>query len=89
MPKLKPSLGQIEIASPMGTHFVSWFKQEVVNFYEWNPSIGSWPSANVFKTKYATIEFKKNTVVVISALPRVWLRQGMCINMGHGRIEIG
>ena len=88
MPKLKASLGRITIASPMGTNFVGWLKQEVVNFYEWNPKLGEWADADTFVTQLFRIEFKRNSIVVTSAEPRVWLRSGLCINMGHGRIEV-
>lgn len=90
MPKRKISKGEVIIASPSHA-FTDWFRAELNNFRDWNPGVCQWDRKQfviTYNTVITTITFAPRKIIVKSALPVVWLRQGLAINMGHGRIEV-
>lgn len=91
MPKLKPSLGEIYIKTPHNS-FSAWFREELVNHQAWNPDVIS-SIGNVFLHKENGKELWRILVMpagirVRSKEPVVYLRKGIKIFMGSGKLEI-
>jgi hypothetical protein len=92
MPRYKPSLGDIEIQTPHRS-FSIWFREELVNMQAWNPNV-VFSTGNIFrfinedKKELWRILVGQNSIRVKSQEPVVYLRHGLRIMMGSGRIEL-
>ncbi len=93
MPKIKASLGEIEIKTPEPA-FREWFKAELISHKAWNPSLIHTFDGTTYFFKYQDkpILWKITllpTGIRVSSLEKiVYLRHGIKIYMGSSRIEI-
>ena len=104
MPRLKKSPGKRSFRSPIMPELQRLLFYELANHKQWNAkstvhipfSNGAWEFKSYTfgdKDRQAmknwTIHYNGiDIITVISDEPKVWIRQGFYINMGHGRIEI-
>ena len=87
MPKYKPSLGKITIATPH-KEFSAYIRQELLNTCEWNPGWITTDGRTRFACKQWTITVLATKIIVESKEPVVYLRRGFKILMGSGKLEL-
>lgn len=89
MPSYKPSLGTITIFTPFPS-FGEWMIEELENFRRWNPELIE-RRGNTFgfvgDVQWA-IRVQRNKIICVSNQPVVYLRHGVRILMGSGKLEI-
>lgn len=85
MPRLKPSLGTIEIKATF-EEFPKWITKELQNFRDWNPALVK-QAENRWSHALWTIVVHRTHIKVTSQEPLVRLGGHLKINMGHGRLE--
>lgn len=88
MPKYKPSKGKIGFKTVYPEEFVAWFRKELNNFTEWNPLSVKKNGDNIYITKQWKITLSNNFIKIESEEPIVYIRKGLKILMGSGRMEI-
>jgi hypothetical protein len=93
MPKLKASPGRITLQTPLQDEFQRWLCYELENCKAWNSGQVTGGMVGLRQWKYElpghwTISWSGGPIFINSTDPIVFIRKGLQIRMGQGRLEL-
>lgn len=100
MPRLKPSPGKWKFTTPVSDELQRYLMYELECSRQWNKTTMHHKILGPNRWQYRcqpksstspiwTIEWDGKAIIAVCNDPKIWIRQGLEIDMGNGRIVIG